>query len=187
MADFFYQIFSLNKIPVASIGTLGVKTNNVTKKLTLTSPDIISIHRELEKIKKTKIENVIIEASSHGLHQGRLDGVVFKAGIFTNFSQDHLDYHINMRQYFNAKMILFNKLLTKNKHIILNKNIKEFIKIKKIAIKKNLKIISISDQFLNKRKKLINLEGSFQLKNLNMAIKAAELCGLSKKKYCIKL
>ena len=182
VADFFYQIFSLNKIPVASIGTLGVKTNNVTKKLTLTSPDIISIHRELEKIKKTKIENVIIEASSHGLHQGRLDGVVFKAGIFTNFSQDHLDYHINMRQYFNAKMILFNKLLTKNKHIILNKNIKEFIKIKKIAIKKNLKIISISDQFLNKRKKLINLEGSFQLKNLNMAIKAAELCGLSKKK-----
>ena len=50
---------------------------------------------------------LLIEASSHGLHQKRLDHINFKAGIFTNFSQDHLDYHKTMRSYLNAKLILF--------------------------------------------------------------------------------
>ena len=91
VADFFHQILLLNKIKVASIGTLGIKINKKIKKSNLTSPDIISIHKELYKLKKSRIENVIIEASSHGLQQGRLNGIDFKSGVFTNFSQDHLD------------------------------------------------------------------------------------------------
>ena len=53
------------------------------------------------------IDNVIIEASSHGLLQGRLGGLKFRSGIFTNLSQDHIDYHKNMKNYLNAKLILF--------------------------------------------------------------------------------
>ena len=63
--------------------------------------------------KKSKIDNVIIEASSHGLIQKRLDFLNIKSGIFTNLSHDHLDYHKNMKNYFSAKLILFKKLLKK--------------------------------------------------------------------------
>ena len=179
VADFFHQIFSFNKIPVASIGTLGIKANKKVFKSNLTSPDIISLHKQLEKLKKLNIDNVIIEASSHGLHQGRLNGINFKAGIFTNFSQDHLDYHSSMKAYFDSKMILFSKLLKKNRHIILDSNIKEFFKLKKIAIKNDLKILNINlKTTLLAESKKVNLIGDFQIKNLSMSILAAQLCGL---------
>ena len=106
--------------------TLGVNYKNKIIKSDLTSPDTIFLHRVLEKLKKQNIDNVIIEASSHGLHQKRLDNLNLKAGIFTNFSQDHLDYHKNIRAYFNAKMLLFKKVLAKKSKIILNKSLNEF-------------------------------------------------------------
>ena len=52
-----------------------------------------------------------MEASSHGLKQHRLDGLQFSTGIFTNLSQDHIDYHKNFRNYFKAKLYLFEKLI----------------------------------------------------------------------------
>ena len=79
VADLFYQILSLNNIPVASIGTLGIKYKNRTIKSELTSPDTIELHQLLEKIKKNNIDNVIIEASSHGLYQNRMDHLNVKA------------------------------------------------------------------------------------------------------------
>ena len=115
VAELFYQILSLNNIPVASIGTLGVKYKNKVIKSKLTTPDTISIHKILNKIKKNKIDNVILEASSHGLHQNRLDHLKLKAGIFTNFSQDHLDYHKTMGSYLSAKLILFKKIIDQKK------------------------------------------------------------------------
>ena len=121
VAEFFYQILSANNIPVASIGTLGIKSKTNTIKTNLTSPDTITLHKSLEKLKQNKIENVIIEASSHGLDQNRMDHLNLKAGIFTNFSQDHLDYHKTMKAYLNAKLILFSKLLTKNSTVITSK------------------------------------------------------------------
>ncbi len=179
VAEFFRQIFYLNKIPVASIGTLGIKENNKTKKLSLTSPDIISLHKKLEKLKNNKIDNVILEASSHGLSQGRLDGIDFKAGIFTNFSQDHLDYHKTMKNYFNSKMILFSKLLKKNRVVITDNSSKYYKKLKKLSVKKNFKILTINKNLVSSYDKKTNLIGLFQIKNLCMSILAAKLCGLS--------
>ncbi len=182
VADFFHQILNLNGLPVATIGTLGVKTQTI-KKNSLTSPDVISLHKELGNLKKKKIENVLLEASSHGLNQGRLDGVNLKAGIFTNLSQDHMDYHKSMKKYFNTKLILFNKILKKNSYIISDKTIPEFQKLKQIAQKRKLKKVFINSfekkyyDFTN-----FNLIGSFQKKNLIMAIKACEILGLNKKK-----
>ena len=181
VAEFFHQILTLNNIPVATIGTLGIKTKTL-KKNDLTSPDAISLHKELAKIKEKKIENVMIEASSHGLAQGRLDGINIKTGIFTNFSQDHLDYHKNMKNYLNAKLILFKKMLKKNSSVITDNNIQEFIKIKKIILKKRLRLLLIKS-FQNKYDfKNFELIGNFQKKNLMMAIAASELCGLNRKK-----
>ena len=115
VADLFYQILSFNKIPVASIGTLGVKFKKKIIKTNLTSPDTILLHKSLEMIKKKNIENVIIETSSHGLHQKRINHLNLKAGIFTNFSQDHLDYHKTMHFYLKSKLYLFSKILSKKK------------------------------------------------------------------------
>ena len=182
VADLFYQILSLNNVPVASIGTLGIKYKKKIIKTNLTSPDTISIHKILKEIKKNKIDNVIIEASSHGLSQNRLNHLNIKAGIFTNFTQDHLDYHKTMKSYLNSKLILFRNILTKKKSIILDKSIKQFLILKKISKQKKLRIIDIS-----KIKKNINKINDlkfneFQLKNLSMAIAAAKVCNLKDNK-----
>ena len=183
VADLFYQILGLNNVPVASIGTLGIKYKKKIIKSNLTSPDTIFLHEALQKIKKNNINNVIIEASSHGLYQHRIDHLDIKAGIFTNFSQDHLDYHKTMQSYLKAKMILFNNLLAKRKTIISDSSIKEFNNLKKISKRKKLHIIDIItlQDKLHKDEK-INFFNEFQLKNLSMAISAAKLCNLSVKK-----
>ena len=187
VSDLFYQILNLNKVPVASIGTLGVKLKNSIIKLDLTSPDTILLHKTLQKIKKKKIDNVIIEASSHGLDQKRIDHLKLKAGIFTNFSQDHLDYHKSMNSYLNAKLLLFKNILPKNKTIISDKNIKEFLILKKIANKKKLKLVDIN-KVKKKLERNFDLDlNDFQLKNLSMAIIAAKLCNLKEEKIFNKL
>ena len=204
VAEFYHQILSAKKIPVASIGTLGIKVKNKVTATNLTTLDIISLHRELTKIKKAGIDNVILEASSHGLAQGRLNGLNFKTAIFTNFSQDHLDYHKNMKNYLNSKLILISKLLQKKNYIITDNEIPEFLKLKKIAKKNNLNLLSIGKKnstiqfktiepngnfqnivFRHKRKDYrvkIPLIGLFQIKNLFMSILAAKISGLSIKK-----
>jgi len=182
VADLFYQILSLNNISVASIGTLGIKYKNKILKTNLTSPDTVSIHKYLQIIKKNKIDNVIIEASSHGLDQNRLHHINFKAAIFTNFSQDHLDYHKNMKSYLDAKLILFKKILQKNSSIVSDKSIKEFFVLKKIAKKRSLKIIEISKIIEKIKNTLLESNSEFKIKNLAMAIAATKLCNLKDKK-----
>ncbi len=181
VADFFHQILRYNRIKAATIGTLGVKIKSF-KKNKLTSPDVISLHEELSKLKKKNINNVLIEASSHGLEQGRLNGINFKAGIFTNLSQDHLDYHKTFKNYFNSKLILFKNLLNRNSYLITDKEIPEFKKLKKISSKKKLRIKLVNDieekEYLNN----FNLIGDFQKKNLGMSIIACEILGIDKKR-----
>ena len=106
---------------------MGIKYNNKTIKTNLTSPDTISLHKHLNYLKKKKIDNVIIEASSHGLVQCRLNNIKFKGAVFTNFSQDHLDYHKNMKNYLNSKLILLRKILDKKSTIITDKKIRPLI------------------------------------------------------------
>jgi murE/murF fusion protein len=77
-----------------------------------------------------------MEASSHGLIQNRLDGLLFDIGIFSNLSHDHLDYHKNMKNYLESKLYLFNKLIKKNGNIISDASIPQIKKIKNIANKK---------------------------------------------------
>ena len=122
-----------------------------------------------------KIDNVIIEASSHGLDQKRLHHINFKGGIFTNFSQDHLDYHKSMKSYLKAKLILFNEILKKTT-VISDKEIQPYKLIKKL-LKKNLKLENINKDF-DKIRKYLEFVGDFKIKNLAMAIKALKLCGI---------
>ncbi len=182
VADLYFQILTLNKVPVASIGTLGIKYKKETIKTNLTSPNSIDLHKYLYTIKKNKIDNVIIETSSHGLDQKRLNHINFTAGLFTNLSQDHLDYHKTMSRYLNSKLYLFKNLIKKRKSVICNSSIKEFLLLKSISKKRKLKLID-SKKIENKLKDNSNLKlNEFQLKNLSMAIAAAKLCGLKENK-----
>ena len=196
IADFYYQILYLNNKKVASIGTLGVKSKKLKIDLSNTTIDPIRLSKILCNLKKQNINNVIMEASSHGLDQNRLDGLFFSTGIFTNLSQDHLDYHKNIKDYLKAKLYLFNHLIAKNGNVITDEKIPEFKKIKKITINKNLNLCLINDKkndfkFLShnfdgegqllkiKHNNLIhnvklNLIGKIQLKNILMAVIAAK-------------
>jgi MurE/MurF fusion protein len=204
IADFYYQILNLNSKKVASIGTIGIKYKSKKKSITNTTLDPVQLSSLLKKIKKEKIEYVIMEASSHGLQQNRLDGLLFDIGIFTNLSHDHLDYHKNVKNYLKSKLYLLEKLTKKNGNIITDSNIPQISKIKKISNKKkiNLNLIFnkkkgielISHEFSKekqilkirfKNKKYIiqlSLIGKIQIKNILMAILAANKSGLKFKK-----
>jgi UDP-N-acetylmuramyl-tripeptide synthetase len=197
VANFYFQILKNLKINSAAIGTLGIFYKNKVKRTNLTTPDIITIHKELNFFKKKKIDNVCLEASSHGLHQNRLDGINFTAGIFTNFTQDHLDYHKNLKNYLRAKLYLFSSLLKKNSFAIVDTDIPEFPIINKICKKRKIKILSFGSRgnaiklishyyfgkkqiikinFLNKIYNIkVDLIGDFQIKNLFASILASYL------------
>jgi UDP-N-acetylmuramyl-tripeptide synthetase len=197
VANFYFQILKNLKINSAAIGTLGIFYRNKVQRTNLTTPDIITIHKELNFLKKNKIDNVCLEASSHGLHQNRLDGINFTAGIFTNFTQDHLDYHKNLKKYLQAKLSLFSSLLKKNSFAVLDTDIPEFSIINRICKKRKIKILSFGSRgntiklishyyfgkkqiikinFLNKIYNIkLDLIGDFQIKNLFAAILASYL------------
>lgn len=105
------QIWRMSGHRSASIGTLGVTTADDQTKTGLTTPDIVTFLNNMAGLQRMGISHVAYEASSHGLHQHRAEGVPLAAAAFTNFSRDHLDYHETMESYFEAKMRLFDELL----------------------------------------------------------------------------
>ena len=139
IAEFYNQILSLNNKKVASIGTLGVITKKFKLRTKNTTIDPVTIHKILDKLKKLKINNVILEASSHGLKQHRLNNIKFKSAIFTNLSRDHIDYHKTFKDYLNSKLKLFNELLVYKGNIIFDQRIRESKKLNKITRNKNLR------------------------------------------------
>lgn len=89
------------------IGTLGMGRYGALTTTTHTTPDAISIQRQLRTFRQAGIDDVVMEVSSHALEQGRVNGIDFDAAIFTNLSHDHLDYHGDMAAYGQAKKRLF--------------------------------------------------------------------------------
>jgi UDP-N-acetylmuramoyl-L-alanyl-D-glutamate--2,6-diaminopimelate ligase len=100
---------ALNRKQVRSsvIGTLGFGTHGALHPLPNTTPDAIEIQALLKKFVEEKNQAVAMEVSSHGLEQGRVNGVAFDCALFTNLSHDHLDYHGTMEAYAAAKEKLF--------------------------------------------------------------------------------
>lgn len=76
---------------------------------TSTTPDAHQLQQVFAKMRDEKCDDVIMEVTSQGLHQKRVFGEVFDVGIFTNLTQDHLDYHNTMNEYYNAKLELFKQ------------------------------------------------------------------------------
>jgi UDP-N-acetylmuramoyl-L-alanyl-D-glutamate--2,6-diaminopimelate ligase len=89
------------------MGTLGAGPLGKLEAGALTTPDVIEVHRALARLAGEGIRVVAMEVSSHGLDQGRVDGVRFAVGAFTNLSRDHLDYHDSLEAYAESKARLF--------------------------------------------------------------------------------
>jgi len=126
VVHFTREIWETIGRPAASLGTLGLVTRAGRRPGALTSPDPVALHRDLTELAAQGIEHLAIEASSHGLHQFRLDGLSVAAAGFTNLTRDHLDYHGDMPNYRAAKERLFTALLTPGGAAILNKDSDEF-------------------------------------------------------------
>ncbi|WJR77010.1 UDP-N-acetylmuramoyl-L-alanyl-D-glutamate--2,6-diaminopimelate ligase [Bradyrhizobium sp. NP1] len=111
VAAFTRQIWQRLGHVSASIGTIGLVSPKRTVYGSLTTPDPIALHHQLDEIARDGVTHLAFEASSHGLDQFRLDGVRIAAGGFTNLSRDHMDYHPDVAHYLAAKLRLFRDLV----------------------------------------------------------------------------
>ncbi len=159
--EFIRQILDQLNYKAASIGTLGINYKDKPKEIKddfLTTRELVEFYEDLYFLKTEKnIDYVAFETTSQGLDTGRVSGIFPEIIGFTNFSQDHLNYHKTMEEYFNCKMKLFKEHCTKNTKIVLNADISEFETIKNIC-KEKVDIKNIITYGYNGDVKLISIK-----------------------------
>ncbi|HHZ91408.1 TPA: UDP-N-acetylmuramoyl-L-alanyl-D-glutamate--2,6-diaminopimelate ligase [Candidatus Poribacteria bacterium] len=114
------SVFNSAQIDVALISTLAYRFKGINLAADLTTPDPVRLHHLLSRIVNVDVKHVVMETSSHGLAQNRLEGVTFDTAVFTNLSHDHLDYHLSMDRYFETKLRLFQQLDSVHGRAIIN-------------------------------------------------------------------
>ena len=119
-ARFVAQLFSLLGKKSGSIGTLGAQGDDFSRALQHTTPEPITLHETLHDMAEVGVAHVAMEVSSHALAQHRADGVQFSGCAFINITQDHLDYHADFDDYFEAKARLFVELAVKGSPAVIN-------------------------------------------------------------------
>jgi len=92
------------------IGTMYTKINHEVFETKNTTPDSLTLQKTFHEMLVKQVDTAIMEVSSHALHQGRVWGTDFNIAVFTNLTQDHLDYHKTMDEYKRAKSLLFSQL-----------------------------------------------------------------------------
>ena len=142
IADFTRQMMSYLGYKSASIGTIGVVCEGMENEETLTTPDSVTLHKILKKMSQNGVEYVSLEASSVGIEQYRMDGLKIKVAGFTNFTQDHLDYHLTMENYLKAKEELFTRVMEKDGTAVLNADIKEYDELAELCRQRGIKVMS---------------------------------------------
>ena len=126
----------------AYLGTLGYGVVSVEGAEGLTTPAAIELHGRLADFVNQGAKHAAIEVSSHALSQGRVDGVRFDSALFTNLSRDHLDYHGDMREYFESKARLFLDCSPQNRIINLDSEYGD-----QLAAKCGQDVITVSTHF----------------------------------------
>lgn len=165
--DIVRQVWINSGINSASIGTLGIISKNFKISGSLTSPGAVALGHIFEKLHEEKIKNVVMEASSHGLDQHRLDCIKFSVCAFTNFTQDHLDYHKTFENYWKAKERLFSELANENTTFVINSDDAMSEKIKCIAKDRHIKCVDFGKN--SKDIKLISSEEAGQYQKVKIS------------------
>ena len=198
VSTFVRQIWIEMGLSAVNLGTTGVE-GAWTAPLAHTTPEPITLHRALAEAAANGITHAAMEASSHGLDQRRLDGVTLKAAGFTNFTQDHLDYHETFEAYFDAKAGLFSRVLTEDGTAVINIDDPKGVDMAAIARARGCEVISVGrdggDLHLTGQRfdatgqdlrfdwrgktyqKRLNLIGGFQADNILLAAGLVIACG----------
>ncbi len=193
VASFVRQIWTELGLAAVNLGTTGVE-GAWTAPLAHTTPEPVTLHRCLAEAAENGVTHAAMEASSHGLEQRRLDGVHLTAAGFSNFTQDHLDYHDTFEAYFAAKAGLFDRVLPEDGVAVVNLGDPKGAEMRKIAEARGQNIITVGPEgsdlcLLNQRfdatgqdlrfswkgkayQCRLNLIGGFQAENVLLA------CGL---------
>ena len=193
VATFVRQIWTELGHQAINLGTTGVE-GAWTAPLAHTTPEPITLHRTLAEAADQGITHAAMEASSHGLEQRRLDGVELVAAGFSNFTQDHLDYHESFEAYFAAKAGLFRRVLPPEGTAVLNLDDPKGPEVRAIAAARGQTVLTVGQgvgdlSLLNQRfdatgqdlrfscrgkvhQARLNLIGGFQAENILLA------CGL---------
>jgi UDP-N-acetylmuramoyl-L-alanyl-D-glutamate--2,6-diaminopimelate ligase len=141
VAAFTHQIWKRLGVRAASLGTLGLAAPGVSRPGALTTPDPVELHRILAELAGDGVDHLVMEASSHGLDQYRLDGVRVTVAALTNVSRDHLDYHGDMEAYFAAKIRLFDDVMAAGGTAVLNADAPQFETVSAAAAARGHRII----------------------------------------------
>ena len=198
VSTFVRQIWIEMGLSAVNLGTTGVE-GAWTAPLAHTTPEPITLHRALAEAAANGITHAAMEASSHGLDQRRLDGVTLKAAGFTNFTQDHLDYHATFDAYFDAKAGLFSRVLPEDGTAVINIDDPKGIDMAAIARARGCEVLSVGrdggDLHLTGQRfdatgqdlrfdwrgktyqKRLNLIGGFQADNVLLACGLVIACG----------
>ena len=142
VATFVRQIWTELGHEAVNLGTTGVE-GAWTAPLAHTTPEPITLHRCLSQAAEHGITHAAMEASSHGLEQRRLDGVHLAAAGFSNFTQDHLDYHETFEAYFAAKAGLFDRVLPQDGTAVINLSDPKGARIRRIAEDRGQAVLSV--------------------------------------------
>ncbi len=170
---------------VGLIGTIEYRINDKVFQATNTTPDILGLYDLINKMKEEGIEYLVMEVSSHSLALGRVESINFDICGFTNFSQDHLDFHLTMENYLEAKLKIFDVLSKSSKQkkvIIVNKDMEVFgkIRIKSLSYSDiEFRTISTIDSSADYYLRVIRLSTSktlFSINNRNLEI---GMCGIT--------
>lgn len=179
----------------AIIGTNGAIYNNKKIETEMTTPDPIVLQKILYKMERLGVEYVCMETSAHAIYLNKLDGIKFELVIFTNLTEDHLDYFLTMENYFQAKRKIFSKYFTKRALINIDdeygKRIYDSINVPKYTYSinsssnfksDNLKLENFQQTFLFNGKFLkTNFLGEFNVYNLTSALASLEILGFKVK------
>ncbi|MGL4364573.1 MAG: UDP-N-acetylmuramoyl-L-alanyl-D-glutamate--2,6-diaminopimelate ligase [Bacteroidales bacterium] len=109
-ATLLYELFQQMGYKVGLISTVVYKIHNISIEATHTTPDATALNSILRQMVEAGCEYCFMEVSSHAVVQGRIDGLHFIGGIFSNITHDHLDYHKTFGEYLKAKKMFFDKL-----------------------------------------------------------------------------
>ena len=150
VTDFLRQMWGLLKLPTVSVGTVGIIAENVySEKKVLKSTDAHyttpvngEIYKFLRYFHDKGVNNAVVELSSHGLDQYRLENIKLKAAGFTNLGTDHLDFYGSHDAYLYSKAKLFRENLDKDGVAVLNADIPEYDYLKDVCDKRGIKVYS---------------------------------------------
>ncbi len=142
VATFTRQIWAAMGLEAANIGTTGVE-GAYTAPSAHTTPEPVTLHRLLADMAAAGVTHAAMEASSHGLAQRRLDGVRLTAAAFTNFTQDHLDYHATFEEYFAAKAGLFTRVLPEDGVAVINTDDPRGVELVELAKARGQQVIRV--------------------------------------------